>query len=84
MVIGRIALALARFAARRWSNSEAMLREWSAELHQLAAQGERAQMLRFGFRTEYGLPYTPPFSSLAERGALRRPQPRPRSSSGRY
>lgn len=47
MVTQRLSYALVRFGASRWPNSDEMLREWNAELHELAMNSRRGEMLRF-------------------------------------
>lgn len=56
-VVSRLCLWLVEFAARRWPDPGELAREWRAELHELAAQGLRGDMLRYAL----SLAVSPPF-----------------------
>ncbi|GLL08762.1 hypothetical protein [Dactylosporangium matsuzakiense] len=67
MVTGRLAALLLALAARRWPADlrEEMCREWVAEVHLLAGQRRRWQMLRFTLSLAATRPAVRPFSPAA-------------------
>lgn len=56
-MVSRFCLWLVEFAARRWPDPDELAREWRAEVHELAARGQRGDMLRYSL----SLAFSPPF-----------------------
>jgi hypothetical protein len=56
-MVSRFCLWLVELAARRWPDPDELAREWRAEVHELATQGRRGDMLRYSL----SLAFSPPF-----------------------
>lgn len=74
MVTRRIAESLLRRAARRWpaASRDEMHREWTGELHALAAQGSDAAMLRYALSLAVARPPREPVTAAGAVPALGR------------
>jgi hypothetical protein len=75
MVTGRLVAVLLELAVRRWPAGlrDELHREWLAELHMLAAGGQRARMLRFAASLAVSRPAADP---LVDRSVMtKRPAP---------